>query len=348
MKSIKEISWLVDEPTYRANDALSFSSISKFYREGFSKLDHLFDKEESPSLTFGSIVDCLLTEGEERFNEKYFVCVVPIISDDYKLVVNVIKEELGNIHKSLYDIPDKTIVEYLDRFGIYQNNWKPDTKANKIREGANTYYKMLLESNGKEVVSKEIYENALACVEMFKSSNATEFYFREDNPFDKIERCHQLKFKSSYNKIDIKCMMDLIVVDNNKKTIQPCDIKTMSEEEYNFPRSFMKWQYYWQAQIYTWILKQNIAKDDYFKDFKVLDFKFIVISNNTKTPLVWTCSFAGAETEIKIQGKTRDIIIPNWREYLIDLDMYLKLKPKTPRNISEFLPNSILNALEEW
>ena len=46
-KSLKDISWLVDEPTYRADEALSFSSISKFYREGFSKLDQLFEKEES-------------------------------------------------------------------------------------------------------------------------------------------------------------------------------------------------------------------------------------------------------------------------------------------------------------
>ena len=175
-KSLKDISWLVDEPTYRADEALSFSSISKFYREGFSKLDQLFDKEESQALSFGSMVDCLMTEGEEEFNKRYFVCTIPLISDDYKLVVTAIKEELGNVHSSLYDIPSATIVSYLDRFCIYQNNWKVDTKADKIRGGANTYYQMMIKAGDKEVVSTEMAQDAKDCAEAFKTTLSKEVF----------------------------------------------------------------------------------------------------------------------------------------------------------------------------
>ena len=49
LKSLKDISWLVTEETYRADKALSYSTISKFKREGFEHLDTLFDKVESSS-----------------------------------------------------------------------------------------------------------------------------------------------------------------------------------------------------------------------------------------------------------------------------------------------------------
>ena len=55
LKSLKDISWLVDESTYRADKALSYSTISKFKREGFEHLDTLFDKVESPLITFFSL-----------------------------------------------------------------------------------------------------------------------------------------------------------------------------------------------------------------------------------------------------------------------------------------------------
>lgn len=352
MKSIKDISWNVDEPTYRANEALSFSTISKFYREGFQNIDKLFEKEESQSLTFGSIVDCLLTEGQDEFNKKYFVCVVPLVSDEYKLVLKDIKNELGDTYKSLYDIPDKTIVQYLDKYGVYQNKWYDNTKANKVREGGDAYYQIMFKSEGKQVIPKDMYDDAVSCILTFKESRATEFYFREDNPFDGIERKYQLKFQGEYDynghKIPLRCMDDLIVVDHKNKTIQICDVKTSSEEEYLFSRHFMKWQYWMQAEIYTYILKQNILKDDYFKDFKILPFKFLVINRNNRTPLVWEWPLSDCEKDIVIEGKTRNIYIPSWIGYAEDLDMYLSLKPKTPKGISEFHENNILSALKEW
>ena len=41
-KNLKDISWNVDEPTYRADSALSYSTLARFAREGFNKLDSLF------------------------------------------------------------------------------------------------------------------------------------------------------------------------------------------------------------------------------------------------------------------------------------------------------------------
>ena len=48
LKELKDISWLVDEPTYRADPALSYSNLSTYESIGFNGLDHLFDNKESP------------------------------------------------------------------------------------------------------------------------------------------------------------------------------------------------------------------------------------------------------------------------------------------------------------
>lgn len=52
-KSLKDISWNVSEETYRADPALSYSTLARYEREGFNNLDKLFDRLETPSLTFG-------------------------------------------------------------------------------------------------------------------------------------------------------------------------------------------------------------------------------------------------------------------------------------------------------
>ena len=40
--------------------------------------------------------------------------------------------------------------------------------------------------------------------------------------------------------------------------------------------------------MYSQILKYICSKDDYFKDFIILPFKFVVINRDSLSPLVWT------------------------------------------------------------
>ena len=82
-------------------------------------------------------------------------------------------------------------------------------------------------------------------------------------------------------------MADLIVVDTEDKMIFPCDLKTSGHSEWNFQDSFVKWSYFIQARLYWRIIKDNLMRDNYFKDFELMDYRFIVVNKNTLTPLVW-------------------------------------------------------------
>ena len=45
-------------------------------------------------------------------------------------------------------------------------------------------------------------------------------------------------------------MPDLLIVNHENKTILPIDLKTSSHEEWDFPKSFVQWNYQIQARLY--------------------------------------------------------------------------------------------------
>lgn len=242
LKDLKRISWVCSEEEYRADPAYSYSTLAKYNREGFNKLDTLFDKVESPSLTFGSAVDSIITGGEEEFNERFFVADFPEIQDSQRKIVDILYKDFGDTCQSLFEIPDSTIINYTEQFK-FQLNWKPETRVKVLRENCSYYYNLLLVSEGKTVLDNNTYTDVLDCVDALKSSDATKWYFAKDNPFDGVNRYYQLKFKGEYEGIPLRCMADLIVVDTFNKAIYPCDLKTSSHYEWEFPKSFIEWGY---------------------------------------------------------------------------------------------------------
>lgn len=87
-------------------------------------------------------------------------------------------------------------------------------------------------------------------------------------------------------------MFDRIIVDHDAKTIQPIDLKTSGKKEEKFELSALEWDYYIQASMYTQILLDVISEDEYFKDFTILPFKFVVINRFERTPMVWSYPFS--------------------------------------------------------
>lgn len=341
MKSLKDISWDVTEDQYRADSALSYSTLSRFNREGFDNLAHLFDKTESPSLLFGSVVDCLLTGTEEEFKDRFFVADFPELPDKQKEIVEGIFHA-AKPGESWDKIMDAVILEYL-LANNYQPNWRIETRIKVIREAGREYYDLLTLAEGKTVISQKLYQDALDCVETLRKSESTKWYFEADNPFNKnIERLYQLKFKGSYEGINLRCMADLIIVDHEKKIVYPCDLKTSFKPEWRFYKSFMEWGYWIQAQLYWYLIRQAMDVDEYFKDFKLADYRFIVISNRTRKPLVWEFPQTRAITDLKLgEHKLR-----NWRGIAEELNTYLTRDYEVPVEINMYLINDISKWLE--
>ena len=242
MRSLKDISWNISEEDYRKDPALSYSTLARFNREGFNNLNKLFDKIETPSLTFGSAVDSIITGGMEEFNERFIVADFPEIPDSIVKIVKRLFNSLKDRYTSLVKIPNDDII-YITQEESYQLNWKPETRAKVIKEKGSEYYDLLYIAGDKTILDTQTYLDVINSVDALKTNTATKYYFAEDNPYTNVRRYYQLKFKSVFDDINYRCMMDLVVVDYDNKTIIPVDLKTSSHVEWELYKSFKEWSY---------------------------------------------------------------------------------------------------------
>ena len=343
-KSLYDISWKVDESTYRADPALSYSTLARYEREGFNNLDKLFDRIETPSLVFGSCVDTLITGNEEEFNQLFMVAELDNnISDTLVIIVKRLFETFKDKYSSLKDIPNDDVISCIEDIQ-WNNHWLPKTRANKIKEDCAGYYGLLYIANNRTIISTKTYNEVIKAVDALKASDSTKFYFEPNNMFDDdIQRFYQLKFKATFNGINYRCMADEIIVFHNKKLVVPVDLKTSSKTEWDFYKSFLEWRYDIQARLYWRIIRDNMDRDPYFKDFKLAPYKFIVANKKTLTPLVWNFRSTEAMGDLTL-GKITKIILRDPFKIGEELSHYLKDKPTVPDGISKVSPNQ----LEDW
>ena len=136
-------------------------------------------------------------------------------------------------------------------------------------------------------------------------------------------------------------MADLLIVFHDKKLVVPIDLKTSSKPEWDFYKSFIEWGYETQARLYWRLIRYNMDKDDYFKDFTLADYRFIVINKRTLIPLVWVFESTQKTVDIILKDGTilRDPFIIGE-----ELNGYLANKSTVPNGIDLIKPNK----LEDW
>lgn len=243
MKKLSDIAWDVTEEQYRADPALSYSTLAKYEREGFNNLDKLFDRIETPSLTFGSAVDSIITGGKKEFLERFMVASFPSVPNSIVVIVKDLFNEFGATYRDITLIPNDEVISKAGSYN-FQPNWRPETRAKVIKEKGFDYYTLLYLAGDKTILDVDTYKDVCNAVDSLKTSEATKFYFADNNPFKpEIKRFYQLKFKGEFNGVHYRNMADLIVVDHEQKLIIPVDLKTSSHTEWDFYKSFIDWRY---------------------------------------------------------------------------------------------------------
>lgn len=325
-----DISWNVSEAEYRADPALSYSTLAKYSREGFSKLDTLFEHISTPSLSFGSAVDAIITGGEEEFNNN-FIVFSGNISDSGKAICDKLYEKYS-CYPTFAEIPEAIVSNTAKEVGFWQaDKWDNRRYSEVLKTGkVAEYYNVLYAGNHKTIISMADYEDVIKCVRALRESESTASYFHDNDEFSPIQRYYQLKFKATFKGVNFRCMADLLIVDYEKKVIIPCDLKTSSHVEWEFEDSFKTWRYMIQARLYWNIIRANLNKDDYFKDFALANYRFIVVCRKTVTPLVWKFPYSN------IQGSLIDSEGNEYKDPIsigVELRKYLDLRPAVPNNI---------------
>lgn len=330
-KSLKELALNISEEEYRDLAPLSYSALARFEKGGFAVIPHLYDKIEGEALTFGSMVDTIITEGMERFEEKFAVADFDIPTESVK---NVIDALLNTFTEDVIeDISDNDILGICDIVG-YQTNWSAGVRVNKIRTLGGTYFNTVRAIGSKTVVSNDVYQSVLATVGALRNSPNSAKYLQQTNEEAGVEFLYQQKFIDNLNGLDVKCMFDLLIVNHAQKVIMPVDLKTTSVPEYDFQRKFIENRYDIQSRLYYKILRDLIAKDEYFKDFKILNFRFLVVNKESLMPMLFEdelCSKSG-DFEFEFKSGYRK----NFRDPItigLELKHYLDTDAKVPDDL---------------
>lgn len=86
-----------------------------------------------------------------------------------------------------------------------------------------------------------------------------------------------------------------------------------------------------QSRLYWRVLRDNLDRDPYFKDFELLDYRFIVVNRETLTPLVWEFPLT------KVYGVLVDKEGNEYRDPFVigkELRHYLDDRPAVPDGIN--------------
>lgn len=331
VKELSDISLPISEPQYRERPELSYSTLATYEKTGYNGLDHLFDKKESPSLLLGSIVDSVITGGEDEFNKLFFVADFPVLGEKELKIANYLFEQFSKSYESFGNIPATYILNAANVFE-FQKNWKDETRVKVLSERCFQYYQLKYAAGDKTIVDAATFEDAKNMIRALRESPATCGYFADNDEMSPIKRYYQLKFAANLEGVGYRCMADLIVVNYEKKQIIPCDLKTSSHMEWDFEESFCQWQYMIQARLYWRIIRANMDKDPYFKDFSLGEYRFIVVNKFTLTPLVW---------EFPLTKALGTLVDEEGREYRDPFEIgkelrgYLDCKPPVPNGINK-------------
>lgn len=334
--SIRDIAWEVSEEEYRSNPAYSYSILAKYEREGFNKLDTLYETEETAALTFGSAVDCLITD-KEHFYDRFYVMTAELPAQGLQNVVKAILEA-HPYATTLGDIRDDEMAN--DIINVQWNNhWRNTTRVNYVREHCGEYFRALVESQNKIVISQDIMGKAMTCVEALQQCKDAEKLFDQNTYY-------QLKFRARLdNNIDYRCMFDGLYVDKKRRTIYPLDLKTTGSPEDEFYWSFLKWRYDIQGRLYWRILRRVMDDSDEFNDWHLMPMTFIVVNKDNPKPLAWRFAESSQRDSIAV----KDRILRDPEVIANELNWYLTIHPehKNGINYNGRGPNNILEWLSK-
>lgn len=314
------------EKSYRAIDMNSSSSLKEFsldrkkYYKRYVLGEKGEEKDTQASIT-GRVVETMLLEPEEFDNRFYMSScaaaptglMLAFVEALYK-ATSLATDAEGKITRSFEDISRDAYVE--SGFKI-----KFEAVLSKFQgSDAEIYYNELriVKSQGLTVITTEDVKNAENIVTELKTNSTTAEVVNLVN-----SRRWQIfnQFQVEGYEIDgmkFKSMMDKVVVDHDKKTIQVYDLKCVWAVENFFEEYYLYRRAYIQAYLYhRAILNSEDVLPFDSNDYEVLYPSFIVCdSTNYMSPLIYTLTdidmddaYAGFEHKGRRYPGVKELIV---------------------------------------
>jgi len=269
-EKFKKLFLNITEKEYREIDAVSYSALSNFAKNGPISL--IAKRKEVAAFRMGNLVETLLFE-PETFDDKF------VIFDGREPTASSLELAKGLISSGDVYTPEniESVLEVIKQLNL----WGSTKDSNKLIAKFNNYnFWGYLEANYKANNGCVIIDSYTALiaqqkVEALKTNNFTAGLFDEEVLNDSFIQAQGL---IEINEIPVKFMLDIITIDFENKIIYPRDLKTGKELAEEFDRNFYAYKYYLQGGLYSRGLKELI-KGTEFEEYTIAPFEFIYINN---------------------------------------------------------------------
>lgn len=286
------------------SDKLSHLSFSKlalldrspkdFYKRYIEQEEVISDKH---AVNLGSLVDCLLTEPDNLYSIFKVVShnePTNLMKDYTDLFINYYKNLLADTDSELSD-SEKQLAAHESAYTHGTFKISSDKVIERFNKEAKDYAMDIVTAGDKIIVTTEDFLKASACSTALLNNKFTKDFLSHYIVGNK-EKIYQLEdtFEILDNgfPLTFKVKLDLVIIDHDNKTIQPLDIKTTSSSPYAFTKSMYSYRYDIQGALYSHYIKHVFKARKGLEDYKVLDFKYIVVNvDYPKNPLIWKLSY---------------------------------------------------------
>lgn len=280
------------------------------------------DKDDK-SFTFGDLVDTLMFM-PDTLNDRFYVGTQKLPSkaieticrsiyskiiyqhieaDEQALELPVVmdKRELAIVDSTNEDI----IIEACNLYEEdgkkgWNNTWKNETRIKRIIEHGGDFFKSLVESNGRKIISPQMNFDAIEVKGILEKDDMVSKYFitQEDVDLEFQKEIFVDHICNDVSKIPLKGALDILRIDHKNKTIQIADFKT-SFSAFDFIQSIKKYGYATQLSFYDYILRIWLKEqcDNKYCDYTILNPINIVIDPYEKIPYIYEYSWSDLAIE---------------------------------------------------
>lgn len=331
---------------YEQSAALNQSSIKHILKQGmqsflksalFLRKSEEVDEEQNKKkkedgdvahFIIGKGVDTLITGHPGDFDEKYFIssCINKPTEKPLAIVKNVYDKvtasfppgnvaDLAFYRREIYDACNE--VEFFMNRRKPEETWNDDSRINTIITGCAIYFDDLCLALTKQVISQTEKNIIEALHNSFLNHPNTGNYFQ---PSSSKIIIYQMPLYFTYEGVECKALLDMVIIDLVKGIIRIIDLKTIGRPVLEFIKQCMTLRYDIQSSFYSFAMKENIPivsqlVDKNLEKFKVV-FAFMAESTRVDqwgTPLIFPMHenlLFGAEHGIH----TPKYHLPGWNE----------------------------------
>lgn len=270
---------LSSDTAYRQDEALSQSFLKATYHTPEAKRAVANDDYLSKRpFEIGGAVDCLLTRPTE-FNQLYYTNITPKPSNTIVQVINYLVA-----HK--LDWCEENLILAREVFKVY-----PTYNLNTYiaaMEKCKDHYDEKFANRDRISLTPDDTTVVHAIVNSFKTNARTKHLFDEAIS---MQRLYQLEVYFMHDGVQLKSMLDLVLIDHQTKEVFPYDIKTTGKPVRYFPQAVKMFGYHIQAAQYSLGLEYGALNQAIFKiggqvidlditGYRIQPFKFIVQTTN--------------------------------------------------------------------